>query len=169
MLSRVSMDDNWQLRPDLFATINSVIPYCTIDRFATSANAMLPTFNSYYHEQNSAGIDAFAQTNWHKHVNFVHPPISVLGRTVQFLANDVPKHSKIVIIFPMWTTQPWYMQLCAMCTKMYVLPAKGTRCFHKIANFPCKPYVKNENWQFAVGYINLHPNPINGWENIPNV
>ena len=34
--------------------------YPTIDRFATAYYTLLPLFNSYFYEPNTAGIDAFA-------------------------------------------------------------------------------------------------------------
>lgn len=47
-LSRVAMGDNWQLQRVLFDTIQGISWNCTIDRFATAHNALLPRFNSYF-------------------------------------------------------------------------------------------------------------------------
>lgn len=157
------MDDNWQLRPDLFRQIQNSTTPCTIDRFATKANALLATFNSYYFEQNTHGVDAFAQTNWGEHVNFVHPPVSILGRVVQFLEGDIPQGSRVIIVFPIWQSQPWFMQLLRMCNLVQQLPCKGNACFQKVGNFPGNDYVKNNAWQFAVGYINVRAQTIPNW------
>lgn len=58
---------------------------CTIDRFACNANAVLPLYNSYFYEPTSYGIDAFAQIDYGDHVNFMHPPLSVMGRVTLFI------------------------------------------------------------------------------------
>ena len=72
-LSCVDVGDAFQLNQFVFADLQRTIGPCTIDHFATTANALLPVFNSYFLELDSFGVDAFAQTNWHAHVNFCHP------------------------------------------------------------------------------------------------
>ncbi len=57
----------------------------TIDRFATSTNTLVPTFNSFFHEINTSGIDAFAQVDYELHYNFINPPFAVIGRLYSFL------------------------------------------------------------------------------------
>ena len=59
-LSRVSMGDNWRLRSDVIAMIWTLTHPCTMDRFATASNAVLPEFNSYFFETGCAGVDAFS-------------------------------------------------------------------------------------------------------------
>ena len=44
----------------MFRELECVFGKLDIDRFATYANKLLPRFNSYFLEQDSIGIDAFA-------------------------------------------------------------------------------------------------------------
>ena len=127
-LSRVSMGDNWKLSQVVFRVVQSLSTPCTIDRFATANNAVLPAFNSYFYEAGCAGIDAFAQVDWLSHINFVHPPVSIMGRVVQFLAYEQPA-CKAVVIFPMWASQPWYMHMLRLCTVVYLLPYNTDQLF----------------------------------------
>lgn len=60
------------------------IPF-TIDRFACSANTLLPVFNSYFYEPKTAGVDAFAQQDYYHHVNFLHAPLSIMGKLTLFI------------------------------------------------------------------------------------
>lgn len=87
-------------------------------------------------------------------MNFVHPPISVVGRCVQFISHDHPR-ARVVFLFPVWVTQPWFNSLLAMCSAVFILPYKGNNLFTQVSNFPCAPYVKNAQWQLACGFINL--------------
>ena len=60
-LSRVNVGDAYQLNPNIFKKLNEFVDNTmSIDRFATSANALLPCFNSYFHEEGCDGVDAFA-------------------------------------------------------------------------------------------------------------
>jgi hypothetical protein len=59
-LSRLHIGDSWKLNPDVFAMIQSMTIPFTIDRFACKANSLLGTYNSYFYEPLSNGVDAFA-------------------------------------------------------------------------------------------------------------
>jgi hypothetical protein len=80
------------------------------DRFATSTNKVINNFNSYFYEPQTAGVDAFAQGNWLEGLNWVHPPISIIDKTVKFLECEQP-HAKCLVLVPKWIAQPWYKQL----------------------------------------------------------
>ena len=116
-LSRVDVGDAVQLNQFVFADLQCTIGPCTIDHFTTMANALLPVFNSYFLELSSSRVDAFAQTNWHAHVNFCHPPLAILGRLVNFLLHDVPS-AHCLVIAPVWRSAPWFAPLLlhASCT-----------------------------------------------------
>lgn len=81
---------------------------CNIDRFACFSNKVLDKYNSYFYEPLTYGIDAFSQTDYDKMVNFLHPPLSLMGRVTIFIQNEIV-NSKWVIIFPKWCAQPWFM------------------------------------------------------------
>jgi hypothetical protein len=47
-------------------------------------------YNAYYLEDGACGVDAFAQLDYDHHINFIFPPVSIVGRTLQFLLNNHP-------------------------------------------------------------------------------
>jgi hypothetical protein len=84
-LSRVTLDDHVRTNIMVILEIEDSYETITIDRFATNFNKICTTYNSYYLEEGASGIDAFAQTDYMQHVNYVFPPVSIVGRTLQFL------------------------------------------------------------------------------------
>ena len=59
-LSRINVGDAWRLRMDIFQQIQCISETCTIDRFATESNALLPVYNSPFLDNHTSGVDAFA-------------------------------------------------------------------------------------------------------------
>jgi hypothetical protein len=98
-----------------------VIGPFSIDRFATSRNALLSLFNSYLYEENTSGVDAFAQNNWHLHTNFCNPPLAILGRFANFLIYEVGP-VPVAAIVPFWPGAPWFSQLCFYMDAVFYLP-----------------------------------------------
>lgn len=58
-LSRTNLGDSYRLHRLLFKTIQLISTPATIDRFACSANAQLPKYNTLVLEPGSGGVDAF--------------------------------------------------------------------------------------------------------------
>lgn len=81
----MSLGDNWRLNLRIFLVIQSIALPATIDRFATAKNTVLPKFNSLFFEPGTHGVDAFAQVDYQCEINFIHPPFSIVGRTLAFL------------------------------------------------------------------------------------
>ena len=127
---------------------------CTIDRFACNDNALLPRYNSYFLDGRSSGVDAFAQKDFLQHVNFVHPPIALLDKVHKLMSTHWPL-ACFVVVFPKWTTQPWFKPVVDACDIVLQLPVTGNACFHKVHNFPCGPYAKHDSWVYLVGFRNL--------------
>jgi hypothetical protein len=75
-LSRVNLGDEFRLNIDVFNQITKCMGGLDIDRFATAHNTLLPKFNSYFHETNCLGVDAFAQSDWPQYRNYCNPPFS---------------------------------------------------------------------------------------------
>ena len=154
-LSRVDVGDAFQLNQFVFADLQRTIGPCTIDRFATMANALLPVFNSYFLELGSSGVDAFAQTNWHAHVNFCYPPLAILGRLVNFLLHDVPS-ARCLVIAPVWRSAPWFAPLLLHASCAYWLPPVEF-LFVRLLPDPPGPYVRNQDWRFVAVLLNVEP------------
>ena len=79
-LSRLSVSSEWQLHPRIFAYIDQMWGPHTIDRFSSMVTCLLPTYNSRYRDPYSSGVDAFAQRDWHMHMNFINAPFRLISR-----------------------------------------------------------------------------------------
>lgn len=60
MLSRVTLEDQWTTSPEVINILHNLCGGMTIDRFATRANRVMDSYNSFFMEEQSAGTDAFA-------------------------------------------------------------------------------------------------------------
>ena len=94
----------------------------TIDRFATAADAQLAVFNSFLPCANAGGVDAFAQGDWCRHVNWCHLPPMLVGKLLQFLAQHFP-NAAVVLYAPWWPAAPWSAELAPKATWHLRIPA----------------------------------------------
>lgn len=155
-LSRENLGDAFQLNPITFRDIDMAVGGCTVDRFATAMNTLLPTFNSYFKEDNCAGVDAFAQTDWQHHTNYCNPPFSQIARLVKFIRTFEPRLPRCVIIAPCWKQQAWYQQLCAVADHRHLLP-QHTLLFVRLHDHnPRAHYLHNQHWRMEVFFININ-------------
>lgn len=111
-------------------------------------------FNTLFAEPGSAGIDALAQSDWDTHINYCFPPVAMIGRVMNFLLHVAPG-ARVILIFPFWVSQPWFNLVAQGCNKCYKLPLRGNALFTKVHKFACKPAVRQDTWEFCVGYRNL--------------
>ena len=60
---------------------------CTIDRFASFDNRVVPRYNSRWPEEEAEGLDGLAQDDecWVREVNYLYPPHELLPRVVEKL------------------------------------------------------------------------------------
>ena len=72
-----------------------------VDRFVMVANQVCTWFNSYFTALGYEGANAFAQHNWKDELNFVNPPLSLIGRVVCFLWEQFP-HAHVLYQAPSW-------------------------------------------------------------------
>ena len=82
------LEDHIRVNPLVIEEIKTCFERITIDRFATANNKICNVFNSYYLETSAWGVDAFAQTDYGQHTNYIFPPISLVGHTIQFMREN---------------------------------------------------------------------------------
>ena len=58
-VSKLADLDDWYLNPDVFRWLDGIWGPHTVDRFANSANAQLPRFNSRFWSWGTEAVDAF--------------------------------------------------------------------------------------------------------------
>ena len=108
-LAGVFDKDDWKLHGAVFGMLDWLWGPFTIDRFASSLNAQLNCFNSFHWCPGTNGVDAFAQHNWLRHVNWCNPPFWLIGRLVAFLREV---GAAAVIVVPFWVGAPWWRIMC---------------------------------------------------------
>ena len=121
-LSRTEDREDYQLDRAVFARLQRRWPPCTVDRFASASNALLPMFNSAWAAPGCAGVDAFAQGDWTRHVNWCNPPWSELDRLAQHLRET---GAAATVIAPYWPAQPWFQAFQELAADALVIPARS--------------------------------------------
>ena len=113
--SRNSQDSSdWQLNPSYFKQLMTVLCQCDVDLFANRLNAQLSKFYSWKPDPLAQGTDALS-VPWTKMKPYAFPPFSLIGRC---LARVRSEKITLLLVTPVWQTQPWYPQ----CLRMSVAP-----------------------------------------------
>lgn len=103
-LSKIYDSDDWGITDEFFDFLNSIGPRLTFDRFANSANAKLPLFNSKYWDVGTAGINAFCQ-DWSGHYNLLVPPVYLVLRCFHYWTNN---KAKGILVTPAWKSADFW-------------------------------------------------------------
>lgn len=101
--------DDWMLHRWAFAAIDALWGPHTVDRFASDLNHVVDRFNSYFWCPGTAGVNAFAQTDWLFSNNWCNPPFWMIGQLIMFLREMC---AAATIIVPCWPKQPWWRLVC---------------------------------------------------------
>ncbi len=143
-LSRLSAAYEWQMHQQVFQYIDRIWGPHTMDRFASVTTALLPQYNSRFHDPMTAGVDALAQKDWAQHMNFVNPPFRMLP---QVLSKILAHQAEATVIAPMWRAQPWLnvMQRMAIAPPLK-LPQPRKLCIPVHPKFIPEP-CKNPKWR----------------------
>lgn len=93
----------------------------TVDRFASSDNALLPRFNSARPTPLGSGVDAFAQVDWGVGRSWCHPPWHLLPRLALFLRQT---GAAATVVAPDWPGRAWYQSLRELASTQLRLPPR---------------------------------------------
>ena len=105
LASRVFHDQTeWQLNPDLFKYIVKTLFKPDTDLFASRLNFQTKPYVSWQSDPQAWAIDAF-NIDWAKIKFYAFPPFSLLDRVLQKIERD---QASGILIFPNWSTQPWF-------------------------------------------------------------
>ena len=117
--SRVFLDQNdWKLDPLIFAGLNQAWGPLPMDLFATRLSTQLPRFFSWRPDPLSEAVDAFSQ-DWGIARGYAFPPFALVSRCLRkLLDQSVPP---LVLVAPVWQSQPWYPLLLDMCVASPIL------------------------------------------------
>eukprot|EP00873_Tetraselmis_striata_P040516 jgi/Tetstr1/460780/TSEL_005964.t1 len=116
-LSREVDCDDWQFNPRRFASLTAKWGACTIDRFATSENALLPRYNARWCDPRCEAVDALRLSDaaWRCERNWCNPPWNLIGDLVSKLESS---GAPAIVIVPYWPDKAWYQLLSEMCSDM---------------------------------------------------
>ena len=85
-----------------------------VDFFASRLTKQLPKFASWKPDPMAAYTDAFS-LDWGQILGYAFPPFALIGRCVRQLRSQ--KVDQLVLVAPVWPTQPWYPLLLQMCVE----------------------------------------------------
>ena len=109
--SRTMVDrSDWKLNPILFKRIVNLFGPIEVDLFASRLTAQCPVYFSWRPDPYAAATDAFLQ-DWSQIRGYANPPWSLIGRV---LSQVQVQQAYIILVAPVWKTQPWYPLLLGM-------------------------------------------------------
>ena len=100
---------DWMLHPQVFKQINSLMGPLDVDLFASRLMHQLPKFFSWKPDPEG---DAFTQ-NWSQIHGYANPPWYLILTALNKIRRE---EARIVLVAPVWKTQPWYPLLLDMLT-----------------------------------------------------
>ena len=121
--SRLYGNDSWPLRRSEFERLDRyfrVGTRCvrhTVDRFANSANALIPRFNALHVDPRAEALNCFSQ-DWSEEINWCHPPVDQLDNLAQFLRE---RPARCTVIAPHWPGKAWFRELLDLAHRAEVI------------------------------------------------
>ena len=103
---------DWMLHPQMFEQINSLMGPLDVDLFASRLTHQLPKFFSWKPDPEAEATDAFTQS-WSQIHGYANPPWCLILTTLTKIRRE---EARIVLVAPVWKTQPWYPLLLDMLT-----------------------------------------------------
>ena len=114
----------WKLDPIIFQQIMRILGPCHVDLFASRLTAQLPAYMSWKPDPGSVATDAMSQ-DWSQGKCYAFPPFSLIGRCLAKVQRE--KVPELVLIVPLWPTQPWFpVLLSVMIREPVQLPNSAT-------------------------------------------
>jgi hypothetical protein len=111
-LSREESDWNdWRLSDFVFHRLEQIWGPPDIDRFAEMVNSKCRHWNSKFLEPGSLGVNALAQHDYGRYLNYCCPPVALLERLVPIL---VQQRGEAILICPFWPAAGWWVTLASL-------------------------------------------------------
>ena len=112
----------WLLHPKVFQAVSQLLGSPPIYLFASRLCHQLPQYIAWHPDPCSQGTDAMIQ-NWNIGLPYAFPPFSMISRVLLKIKQEcVPL---LILIAPVWSTQPWYPELLNLCVREPVLLPQG--------------------------------------------
>ena len=101
---------DWKLNPVIFHKIDQLWGPLEVDLFASRLSTQCQRYFSWRPDPSAEATDAFLQT-WTHMRGYANPPWNLVGRT---LSQIQAQQTDVVLIAPVWKSQPWYPTLLLM-------------------------------------------------------
>jgi hypothetical protein len=108
-LSKIRDVDDFGLATPVFEYVQSLYGPFSVDRFASSHNAKLPRFDSFYWCPGAAACNIFSQDWGSSQISYCFPPPHLVARTLQ---HALACRARIVLIALGWRLAWWWPLLC---------------------------------------------------------
>ena len=104
----------------MFTKINEHWGPLQVDLFASSANTKLPRFIAWQLDWGALTVDVFT-VHWKQFgLCYAMPPFTLIARVLRRLNTE---HIPLVMVIPLWESQPWFPHLLDMiCDVPLLLP-----------------------------------------------
>ena len=117
-LSRMNPEaSDWQLNKQVFVQLERHFGPFSWDLFASRQNAQLTRFVSWKLDPDAAATDALQQT-WTGELSYAFPPFCLIARCLAKVLRD---EAEMLLVAPVWPTQPWYPVLLALAVEQPLL------------------------------------------------
>jgi hypothetical protein len=138
-LSR-KFDDNieWKLDVTVFRELCTRWGKPDIDLFATRLNTQLDRFIAWRPDPEAMAVDAFTYS-WSEGFLYAFPPFCLIGACIQKIMLD---RAELILIVPVWPTQPWYSQIAPMLVEPPILLPRSKNLLSNPVTGACHPLVK---------------------------
>jgi hypothetical protein len=141
---------------------------CTIDidLFASRHNTQVPTYYSWQHDFDAAGVDSLChEWNW-KATTYAYPPVFLVSRILQKILHD--ETHDLILVLPLWPSQSWWPTLMSVLTEVPIIlphrrwitsdPGGQPTWNHSWPLVACrtsgnKTYIKSVRYKFEQAYI----------------
>ena len=108
----------WKLSQTIFQKFCKAMGTPNIDLFASLVSHQVPTYLSLKADPCCQGVDAFQQ-DWNPFFPYAFPPFCLISKVLRQLSKQ--KVERMILVTPLWPTQPWYPLLLSMCIQNPIL------------------------------------------------
>ena len=138
----------WKLCPQTFKMICKHLGNPNMDLFASRTSHQILPYMSLKLDPMCHAVDAFQQ-NWAHMFPYAFPPFNLIGRVLKKAQNH---QIDMIIITPIWVTQPWYPTLLGMSILPPLLIPMYTRVLQDPAG-TVHPLIQNRTLQLGAWLV----------------
>ena len=122
VIQKKKHSSEWLLHRKVFQAVSQLLGSPTTDLFASRLFNQLPQYIAWHPDPYSQGTDAMIQ-NWNIGLPYAFSPFIMVSRVLLKIKQErVPL---LVLIAPVWSTEPWYPELSNLCVREPVLQPQG--------------------------------------------